>query len=172
MNELFLGIVGGLASSALFLLALSRLRPLIKVSSHISVGEYDGKKYYSLKVLNSGRRAVNSIRAELYIIGYRAVKGGNGRGKKYFRVPLLQDSFVRLEPLATQDGESSSFEFSTTIDLPEEWKTHEESYLMLFVTSQDDLTSFSKTITAKYESPAETFKDGRFGFGKDMAVHA
>ncbi len=172
MNEVFLGIVGGIVSSFLFLLTLSRFRPSLDVSSLVAVSEYEGKKYYSFKVLNVGRRAANNIRAELYIIGHRVIKGGNGRGKKYYRVPLLQEVFMRLEPLSVQSGESSSFEFSTKIDVEDEWKNHEESYLMLFVTAQDDLTAFSKTIIMRYESQSEAIKQGRFGYGEDMAVHA
>jgi len=172
VEAILCGIIGGLVGSSLFLIILSRFRPKLAISKVMSVAEYEGKKVYSFKVLNIGSRRAISIRAELYIIGYRAVKGASGRGKKYYQIPLLKEHFIRLEPLGEKSGEFSSFEFSTDIDLEAEWKSKKESYMLCFVTAQDDLTSFNKTFEVSYDSLNESLKKGRFGYGKDMTVHS
>ena len=171
-TAILLGIIGGLASSSLFLIILSKFRPKLAISEVMSVGEYEGSKLYSFKVLNKGSRRAINIKVELYIIGHRVVKGAKGRGKKYYQVSLLKDQFIRLEPLTKESGEFSSFEFSTDVNLEEEWRSKEESYLLCIVTAQDDLTSFNKTFEIRYESIKESFKEGRFGYGEDMTVYS
>ncbi|MGB3606537.1 hypothetical protein [Psychroserpens sp.] len=45
-------IIGGVASSLVFLIALSRLKPKIRISDKISVENIQGERHYVIKVIN------------------------------------------------------------------------------------------------------------------------
>lgn len=170
IQSLLLGVVGSLVASTLFLIFASFFRPRLSISKHISKGEYDGKNFYSVKVVNSGCRSAINIKAELQIIGTRVVEGGKGR--KIYDVELLKRDQLILKPYKKINPLNCSFEFSTTAKIEEVWKKNDESTLLFRVIAQDSFTSFCKVFEQEYFSNKETIKNGRFAIGKNMTIHS
>ncbi|MEJ2696949.1 MAG: hypothetical protein P8013_09910 [Candidatus Sulfobium sp.] len=170
LESILLGVTGSLVASILFLIFASLFRPNLTLSKNISVGEYDGKQIFSVKVANCGCRSAINIRVELQIIGTRVVEGG--KGKKIYDVELLKNDHLILKPYSKNNPINCSFEFSTVANLPEEWKKIEESNLLFRVIAQDSFTSFCKVFEQEYYSPASAIKQGRFGFGKNLTIYS
>ena len=169
IESILLGIIGSLIASILFLSFISYFRPKLLISENISKGEYDGNIIYSIKVVNCGNREAINIKAELQLIGTRVVSGG--RGRKIYDVELLKSDSLILNPYKNDKSHNYSFEFSTKVNIEEEWGKREETSLIFRLIAQDSLTSFYKVFEQEYYLFNKSIIPGRFDIGKSMQIH-
>ena len=151
IKNLLVGALGSLIASAVFFGGLYRLRPRLMLSPKIAKTTYEGKIVYAFKIINSGRRDVVGIRAELLLIEPQVVKGGVG--KNILQFSLDRDHWFYLPPVTKVGADLiTSFEFITTENLEEEWSKRKSSYLQLRIYAQDALSGFSRVFSQTYHS--------------------
>jgi hypothetical protein len=165
--SLVIGAIGSLIASAIFLLIMCRVRSNLELSSKIAKTIYNRETVYSIKIINSGKRDVVAIRAELLMIEPQVVHGGIG--KNILQIPLVRDEWFLLEPISKNDDDFGSFEFITTENIDEEWGLRPNAYLLFRVHAQDSISGFSKIFSTKYYSRSDIVQ-GRFAKGASMLI--
>jgi fructose-1,6-bisphosphatase/inositol monophosphatase family enzyme len=167
-----LGIVGGVASSALFLFIVSYVRPHIAIGDCIAVRETAGQgaDTYTVKIRNLTRSQLLDVRIKAaYMPHYEPSRPRVGRGIQLeFEYPTLFD-LARREKDDSLNGRSTfEFVFKTPLEplvsLTDDWA------IRIAVSAQHSVTGLGSITKANLVGPT-CVRKGTFVQGSDMSVH-
>lgn len=168
LNNLLVGVVSGVAASALFFVLLRRLRPRIGISPFIARSIQGGYTYYDFKIVNLGARSAIDIRVHLVVATPKNVEGG-----PIYRtqgIELTKDTFFELGRLDERDQNAYyALRFTTVEDIDALWKD-DNSHIRLRVMATDAESGFSRAFMHDFRIKRTTIKDGQHEFGRSLVV--
>lgn len=180
------GFLTGIASSFIFLLLISRLKPKIAISPIIAQGLKP--QNYRIKVINQTHRikffrdgrALN-VKARLELITERHLHKPSNLEELDERpllssqtIELRRDELFQLGPLDKKDeNESYAYRFITNEDLIAKWTNPggNKQFIRFTITATDSLSNFSVVCTKEYKDKSKAFLRGNFEVGDSFKVH-
>jgi hypothetical protein len=168
--SIILGVLSSLVASIVFLLAISRLRPRVKISESIAKGRSAvNADIYLIKVVNRGPRPIINIKARLQLI--RPINVPNGAIEQFVDIPLIGSDPLELVAFSKEDDmESYAYRFSTDDDLDTHWADDQYTYLRFTIFATDALSGFGKVFTQKYRLKRIVLKEGDFVKGQELMI--
>ena len=169
LTGLITGFLSALCASAVFVFLMYGMRPKLLLSKKIAKTIFEGQTFYSIKVINTGRRDAIALVAELLLIQPVVVEGGVGYN--VIEIPLARNTLFHIRPMSkVGDKFGAVFEFITTDNIEDEWNKYQNSYLLFRVSSQDSLSLFYHVFSNEFDSPEKAIVVGRFAKGAKMEI--
>ena len=166
LESLVIGIVSGIISSILFLIALFFLKPRIKISDKICTNSEFGKPYYFIKTINKTWWTIYDIKVELSLLQASSTKGG--KIYKVDNIKLRRDPPFQIPRFSKKDKDAFyAVMFSTEADLDTLWTDNTHS-LKVVISARHTLSGFSRIYTKEYFSKEHAIHRGKFEFGKSL----
>lgn len=172
LESTLLGLVGGVVSSAIFLMILTFVRPRIEISGVIARRKTPGSQAdaFSLKIRNLSRSQLLDVRIKAaFTAHYDPERPRVGRGiQLQFEYPTLFD-LAKREPAHSTNGRSTfEFCFATPLDplvtLSDDWA------IRIAVSAQHSVTGLG-SITKRNLVGRSVIRDGVFVQGAGLTVH-
>lgn len=166
---LFLGVLGSVIASVIFLLVLRNFRPKIEISEHIAKWEKDGTSGYSVKILNKGSRNIIDLRYEIFLVTKESIPGGE----------LLTTRSLALKNysgfiLSKYERKSTEGSFARRIVILDDvdflWDDDSSQYVIFRVFSHDEVSGLGKLYQREFRTKRNSIKDGQFHFGDSFEV--
>lgn len=164
------GILSSLVASAMFLLAISTLKPTIDVSSAIAKRtDADGNTTYAVKIINRTRSPIASVRVRVYIASPRTVRGG--RIYRLKPVELNQPEVMEIPGFDRNDKQARyARRFLFAEDLDAHWPRDDSSSVRFQIYAVHALTGFGKAVEQEYEDKDSQLVRGDFKYGNSLEI--
>ncbi len=169
--SILIGVFSSVASSFVYLWAVSRIRPKVKISTHIAVRSAStGQKTYVIKIVNRTRRPLINVRARLDGVRPLVVPGGVMVGTS--GVKLVQSTPMAIGGFKRHDKDAEyAFRFRTIEDLAALWPDDDTAFVRFRLLVTDSLSGFSRLFQQDFIKKDECLIVGTFGFGSSLDVH-
>lgn len=172
LSSAILGILGGVASSGLFVYVISYVRPRIRISDVISVRETAGQgtDTYAIKIRNLTRAQLLDVQIKAsYMPHYDPSRPRVGRGVQLeFEYPTLFD-LARREPESSTNGRST-FEFVLKTPLDPLLRLTDDWAIRVAVSAEHSITGLGSITKTNLVGPSCLLK-GAFAQGPGLDVH-
>lgn len=172
IENIFLALITGLATSILFILILQRyFTPRIEISPQIARGKstLNDKTIYRIKILNKGRRAVVDNKAQLHILKRFAM------GERYiWKTEFLE--LKRPDPLAIESASHekeptpNAFRFLTYAELEKKWRRDHIQIIRFRIFTRDSWSGIGRLFVMDYSSRKGTIVEGEFAPGESFEI--
>ena len=168
LTSIIIGVLSSLIASFLFLFFLLRKIPSIKISKYIAKETYNGEIRYVFKLVNTGKRDIVDLQADLELATIVNVSGGIiYKGKN---IKLIKTQCFSLSRYDKNDKEGNyAIRFVTKENLEEYWN-NERDYMIFRVKATDSFSGFSKSFTVEYRNKRVSIKPGSHGWGLNLDV--
>jgi len=167
--NLIIGVASGVAASYFFLkFFLSKKKPIIAISDHISKQIVNDENSYLIKFVNMTDSEIFDIHIELTF--YKPIgdyNGGNLQGKDI----NLKDNFISYMPCNSNNDPHNlhAVRIRTTDDIEQMW-SDTSSFIRLSIIAKHSLSGFNKVFIKDFLSK-ECITDKRFLSGNDLTVN-
>jgi hypothetical protein len=169
VETIAIGISSSLFASIIFLLFLRRLRPNIEIATQIAYYDKDGKKRYTIKLINTSNRNIVDIRAELLLVKSTNVPGGAIFNTT--NIKLTKNSAFVLDAYDKNDKEAKfARRFVTEENLDDLWFNEDIDFLIFRIYCHDETSGFGKVFTKKYRTKRNSLILGQYHFGNDLKI--
>lgn len=162
-------LIIGTTSSAIFLIIVSRIKPEIVVSEHISCfnSKTSSEVGYAIKIINKTRWPIVEIKATLE----RATKKNlaNGAITRTHSIQLVKAERFELPGFKRKTPEESAFRFVTYEKL-QDILSCSDSYVVFTVHAKHSLTGFGKVARQEYFGDRDVIRQGSFKVGLSMDI--
>ncbi len=168
IGTILLSILSGLVAAGIFLLVLSKYRPLIEISPYIAREHEDEKKYFVFKIINKSKRPCINVRVDASLAKQSHVEGGHIFWMKH--LSLRSDEVFEISRYNLDDPDADyAWRFATKEDLDDLWCT-DSDMVRFHVIATDSLTGFSRGFVREFRLARNSIKDGSHHFGEDLNV--
>jgi hypothetical protein len=171
LDKVVLATIVGLATSAIFLLILSRFRPKIEISSIIARGTgKNGKTAYRVKVINRTRSPITDIKAQLHV--FRSSQTATGEITKSVRVNLSQSNPIIIQGYDKHDPRAEyAYRFVTYYDLESKWADDTAQFLRFRIFARHSISGFGAVFYKDYRLRRNSIVDGDFSMGATFDIN-
>jgi len=170
LDKIVLSLLVGIVTSILFLLILSRYRPIIEISQNIAKRyEKDiDKNVYSIKVINKTKYPIVDVRVELIL--KTPVQTANGEVWRVRKIPLRIDSLLSLQKFNKNDDNARfAYRFATESDVDIIWKDeHQKITFRIF--AKHSLSGFGGFFEIDYGLKRVSIIEGIFSKGNNFDI--
>lgn len=170
--SILIGVLSGLASSALFLWFLTKLRPKIIISEYIAFDEVQiegtKKSCYRFKIVNkTWFSKIYDVEAQLVLI--TLINADGGFNIFLSPIDLIKDKSWSLNRISKNDKHAEfAFQFITLEDIKSKWG--ENQNIELRVKAKHAFSGFSKIEKKRYYKSDLAIKKGSFKFGTSTEI--
>lgn len=167
-----IGVLSSIASSFIYLLAVSTIRPKGMVSQHIAYSiNSDGRQAYVIKFINKTRRPIINIQATLHVM--RSVSVPNGIIVTTLgEVPFTRSNPILIAGFKRRDKNAEyAFRFRTFEDLATLWGSEQGTFVRFRVVASDSLSGFYRIFQHDYHDKGACIVEGQFEFGQSLKIH-
>lgn len=167
--NLIVGVASGIAASYFFLkFFLSKKKPSIAISEHISKQVVNGENSYLIKFVNMTDCEIFDIHIELTF--YKPIGDYNG-GNLHGTDIVLKDSFLSYMPCNSSSDPHNlhAVRIRTTNNIEEMW-SDASSFIRLSIIAKHSLSGFNKVFINDFLN-RECITDRRFLSGNDLTVN-
>ena len=158
--SIVIGVLSGLATSALWLIILYRFKPEIDISEFIRKSPKDNKTY-QIKVINRHRSAALNVKAQLYLMS--RLKAEEGEFTNSIPIQLRRSELMQLSGHDPQNEGAAVFRFvidTDLADLDDLKKRYPHSYFAFRLFAIHRVTQFGELFKQDYSW--EDIKEGNY----------
>lgn len=170
METILLGILSSIFASALWILALNRLRPKLVISQHIAQDPEmtPESPIFRIKVVNQSRHAAMDLRFQVDLMTPLRVKGGHVNRRFPLRCgnpPLMFPRYDRSNP-----EHDNAYRLRINSDIRQLLKENPNSSIRLQIFARHELSGMGKVFEQRYYHPSSEIIIGSFVRGQDLAL--
>lgn len=167
---IIVGVASSFASSALFLMAMNRLKPRIEISPIISrYTDENGQSVYVVKILNKGPRDVININIVFHLVKEIIVSGG--RVFRSERLELRTNNILSIPKFNKKDKDANyAFRIRCFENLEAKWNANQNSYLRIRLTAEDAISGSTIVQEQKYFLSSSSIQEGQFEWGNSFCI--
>jgi len=166
---ILIGAISSLIASLVFFRLLRLIIPKIQISPNITKSYTEaGKRIYSIKIINQGKRTAVNIEAELHLIYMSSLSNGPVLTTK--ELTLKRSRIFTLNQYNKKKKKDDySFKFLTYDDVEEMIKDKTREYqIRISIMVHDELSGLGKVFTKIYD--LNEILEGRFQSGYSFKI--
>ena len=167
IESFVVGIAASVCASAVFLIAMYRLRPHVEISPVIAdLSDGNGPRF-AFKIINRTKARIFDVSAQTLLISPVQVAGGPVNNVR--EIQLLKSDFFEVGAFNQNDADAHyALRFGTSEDLRRIW-THDSQFLRVNVIAKHGLSGFANIATMTFNTKG-SIKKGKHRFGNSLAV--
>lgn len=170
IQSIVVGVVSGVMASAVWIVALSRIRPKLSISTEIAEDpavDLDAP-VYRIKVVNRGRRTATDLRFQVDLLTPVRVKGGNVNR----RIPLQCGNAPLMFPRFDRSDEDhgNAYRLRINSDIRKLLTEHPNASIRLQIFARHEVSGVGKVFERRYYHPSSEIIVGSFVRGQALTL--
>lgn len=169
MEEIALSVLSSLVAASLFLLFLSKLRPVFEISKEIAYMDGSSRNKFSIKILNKGARNAINIKAEVDLMTSKIVPDGTILSHK--SINLKKANRMILSKFDKKDIDATyAYRITIIDDLDALWTDESNQFIRVKIFAQDEMSNFGRVFIQEFRTKRNSLKHGQFRFGNSTEI--